>query len=181
MTERPVPDGEAFNQSPPFVDVNLFTSDAALLEAVGREGAAWAYDGLAAFGRLAGSAAAVELGRLANEHPPQLESFDAQGRRIDRLEYHPAYHHLMAISAAQGLHCSTWEHLLTGTSPKPGAHVARAAGSYMATQMEPGHWCPITMTHAAVASLRHAPGLARDLMPKILSRAYDSSAAPMQE
>jgi putative acyl-CoA dehydrogenase len=181
MTERPVPDGEAFNQSPPFVDVNLFTSDAALLEAVGREGAAWAYDGLAAFGRLAGSAAAVELGRLANEHPPQLESFDAQGRRIDRLEYHPAYHHLMAISAAQGLHCSTWEHLLTGTSPKPGAHVARAAGSYMATQMEPGHCCPITMTHAAVASLRHAPGLARDLMPKILSRAYDSSAAPMQE
>jgi putative acyl-CoA dehydrogenase len=181
MTERPVPDGEAFNQSPPFVDVNLFTSDAALLEAVGREGAAWAHDSLAAFGRLAGSAAALEFGRLANEHPPELESFDAQGRRIDRVEFHPAYHRLMAISTAQGLHCSTWEHLLTGASPKPGAHVARAAGSYMAAQMEPGHCCPITMTHAAVASLRHAPGLARDLVPKILSRAYDPSAAPIQD
>jgi putative acyl-CoA dehydrogenase len=181
MTERPVPDGEAFNQSPPFVDVNLFTSDTALLEAVGREGVAWAYDGLAAFGRLAGSGAALELGRLANEHPPQLESFDAQGRRIDHVEFHPAYHQLMAISAAEGLHSATWEHLLTGTSPKPGAHVARAAGSYMATQMEPGHCCPITMTHAAVASLRHAPGLAQDLVPKIVSRSYDPSAAPMQE
>jgi putative acyl-CoA dehydrogenase len=180
MTERPVPDDEAFNQSPPFVDVNLFTSDTALQEAVGREDAAWAYDGLAAFGRLAGSAAALELGRLANEHPPQLESFDAQGRRIDRVEFHPAYHQLMAISAAQGLHCSTWEHLATGTKLKPGAHVARAAGSYIAAQMEPGHCCPITMTHAAVASLRHAPGLARDLVPKILSRAYDPSAAPIQ-
>ena len=79
---------------------------------------------------------------------------------------------------AQGLHCSTWEHLLTGEAPKAGTHVARAAGSYMATQMEPGHCCPITMTHASVAALRHAPDVAGVWLPKILSRTYDPGTAP---
>src|SRR6187200_1475433 len=181
MSERPFPDEQAFNQSPPFQDVNLFTSDTALQEAVRREGAASAYEDLSTFGALAGSAASLELGRLANEHPPQLESFDPRGDRIDHVEFHPAYHQLMAISTAQGLHCSTWEHLLSGTRPKPGAHVARCAGSYMAAQMEAGHCCPITMTHAAVASLRHAPGIARDLVPKIVCRSYDSGIAPIGE
>src|SRR5690242_7980283 len=136
MSERPFPDEHAFNQSPPFQDVNLFTSDTALQEAVRREGAASAYEDLSTFGALAGSAASLELGRLANEHPPQLKSFDPRGDRIDHVEFHPAYHQLMAISTAQGLHCSTWEHLLSGTRPKPGAHVARCAGSYMAAQID---------------------------------------------
>jgi putative acyl-CoA dehydrogenase len=181
MTDRRLSDDQAFNQSPPFVDVNLFTSDTALQEAVRREGAAQAYENLSAFGGLVGSAASLELGRLANEHPPQLESFDPRGDRIDHVEFHPAYHQLMAISTAQGLHCSTWEHLLAGTRPKPGALVARCAGSYMAAQMEAGHCCPITMTHAAIASLRHAPSIARDLVAKILSRSYDPGIAPIGE
>jgi putative acyl-CoA dehydrogenase len=181
MTDRRLSDDQAFNQSPPFVDVNLFTSDTALQEAVRREGAAQAYENLSAFGGLVGSAASLELGRLANEHPPQLKSFDPRGDRIDLVEFHPAYHQLMAISTAQGLHCSTWEHLVAGTRPKPGAHVARCAGSYMAAQMEAGHCCPITMTHAAIASLRHAPSIARDLVAKILSRSYDPGIAPIGE
>jgi putative acyl-CoA dehydrogenase len=160
--------------------VNLFTSDMALGEAVAREGAAWARGDLDAFGALAGSATALELGRLANEHPPRLRSFDPQGRRIDHVEFHPAYHEVMAISAAQGLHCSSFEHLLTGEGAKAGAHVARCAGSYLAAQMEPGHCCPITMTHAAVATLRHQPGLARQWLPKILVRDYDPSPRPAE-
>jgi putative acyl-CoA dehydrogenase len=179
MTD-PLRDDEAFNQSPPFVDVNLFTSDGALRDAVTREGADWAAADLEIFGGVTGSATAIELGRLANAHPPELQSFDAQGARIDHVEFHPAYHEVMAISTAQGLHCSTWEHLLTGASPKPGAHVARAGGFYMAAQMEPGHCCPVTMTHAAVASLRHAPSLAAEWLPKILSRRYDPGAAPAE-
>jgi putative acyl-CoA dehydrogenase len=173
-------DEEIFNQSPPFVDINRFTSDRALGEAVAREGAAWAVDDLAAFGALTGSAKAIELGRLANDNPPRLRSFDPQGRRIDSVEFHPAYHEIMGISAAQGLHCSTLEHLLSGEEPRAGAHVARCAGSYMAAQMEPGHCCPITMTHAAVASLRHEPGLARQWLPKILVRDYDPSLQPAE-
>ena len=176
----PRPDEDVFNQSPPFADVNLFTSDMALGEAVAREGAAWARGDLDAFGALAGSATALELGRLANEHPPRLRSFDPQGRRIDHVEFHPAYHEVMAISAAQGLHCSSFEHLLTGEGAKAGAHVARCAGSYLAAQMEPGHCCPITMTHAAVATLRHQSGLARQWLPKILVRNYDPSPRPAE-
>ena len=100
-----------FNQSPAFTEVNLFTSDTALREAVAREGGSDAADNLAAFGRIAGSAAAAELGRQANENPPRLRAFDAQGRRIDRVDYHPAYHRLMGFSTAQGLHCSPWDYL----------------------------------------------------------------------
>jgi putative acyl-CoA dehydrogenase len=84
----------------------------------------------------------------------------------------------MAISTAQGLHCSPMEHLKTGEKPKAGAHVARCAGSYMAAQMEPGHCCPITMTHAVVASLRHEPELARQWLPKLLVRDYDPRPLP---
>ena len=178
MATRQRQDEELFNQSPPFADVNLFASDAVLGEAVTREGAAWARASLEAFGVLTGSAKALELGLLANACPPRLTSFDPRGRPIDRVEFHPAYHQVMAISTAQGLHCSPLEHLKTGEAPKPGAHVARCAGSYMAAQMEPGHCCPITMTHAVVASLKHEPELARQWLPKILVRDYDPRPLP---
>ena len=87
MAPDPIPQGEqVLNQSPAFTDVNLFTSDTPLREAVAREGAADAAENLAAFGRIAGSAAAAELGRQANEHSPRLRAFDAQGRRLDRVD-----------------------------------------------------------------------------------------------
>jgi putative acyl-CoA dehydrogenase len=174
MAQRRTQDDEIFNQSPPFAEMNLFTSDIALGEAVAREGAGWARGNLEAFGALTGSAEALELGRLANDNPPRLESFDAQGRRIDRVEFHPAYHQVMAISTAQGLHCSTLE------APRAGAHVARCAGSYMAAQMEPGHCCPITMTHAVTASLKHEPSLLTAWLPKIVVRDYDPTPMPAE-
>jgi putative acyl-CoA dehydrogenase len=169
---------EDLNQSPPFVEVNLFTSDQALQEAVRREGAGFAEGDLGRFGARAGSAEALELGRLANENPPRLLDDDAQARG-EMVAFHPAYHALMETSIGAGLHCSPHEHLLTGEAPRAGAHVARCAGSFMATQMEAGHCCPITMTHAAVASLRHAPSVAEDWLPKILRRAYDPSSQPL--
>ena len=175
------PEEQMLNQGPVFTDVNLFTSDIPLCEAVAREGGADAAENLAAFGRIAGSAAAADLGRQANEHAPRLRAFDAQGRRLDRVDYHPAYHRLMGFSTTQGLHCSTWDYLTTGSGPRPGAHVARCAGSYMAAQMEAGHCCPITMTHAAVASLLHEPVLARTVLPKLLVRSYDPQFAPWQK
>ena len=121
-------DDDIHNQSPPFVDVNFFTSDLALREAVAREGDASAAGELEAFGKLAGSAGALDLGRLANEHPPRLRSHDPQGRRIDHVEFHPAYHRLMAMAAQQGLHCSPFEHLAQGGEPRKGAHVMRCGG-----------------------------------------------------
>ena len=91
---------EVINQPPAFVDVDLYTTDAALQDAVTREGGGAAGPVLAAFGRLAGSAAMQEAGRLANVNPPVLETHDRQGRRRDVVHYHPAYHELMAASCA---------------------------------------------------------------------------------
>src|SRR5215510_1450946 len=173
---------EVFNQSPPFQEVNLFTSDAALMEAVKREGATHALPRLSAFGAACGSAEAFERGRLANENPPRLRPFDSQGRRLDRIEFHPAYHECMQMSMAQGLHCSAWEHLSKPEAqPLAGANVARSAGTYMAIQMEAGHQCPITMTNAAVPTLLMEPYLAKAWIPKILSRAYDKDFKPASD
>ena len=171
---------DPFNQSPPFVDVNLFTSDTVLHEAVVREGAAAAVAGLEAFGRVAGSLAANELQRLADENPPRLRAYDPQGRRIDRVEYHPAYHRLMGISTGQGLHCSTWEQPSGQGGNRRAAHVARCAGGFVAAQMEAGHCCSITMTHAAFAPLKHVPALYEELLPKLLKRNYDPRFLPWQ-
>jgi putative acyl-CoA dehydrogenase len=168
---------EGFNQSPPFADVNLYETDRVLLDAVMREVAGGASTRLAAFGSRAGSAETSELGRRANENPPNLT-----GSGIDALvTYDGAYHQLMTISMDAGLHCSTWEHLLEGTKPRAHAHVARCAGFYMAAQMEAGHCCPVTMTHAAVAALQNQPDILEEWLPKILSRRYDPAFAPVTE
>ena len=172
---------EVLNQPPPFEDVNLFSSDAALQDAVEREGGGHAVKSLNAFGLTAGSAEAFERGRHANECPPRLRTHDRQGRRLDVVEYHPAYHALMQTSIAQGLHSGSWLHLAQGPGaepPKPGANVVRAAGSYMATQMEPGHCCPITMTNAAVPTLMLQPEIGDQWLPGILARSYDGRFVP---
>lgn len=165
---------EPSNQPPPFADVNLFTSDLALCDTVQREGGGRAAKALTAFGQICGSADSLELGRIANENPPRLKTHDARGNRLDIVEFHPAYHSLMEISCAEGLHSSVWTHAVTpGATPKAGAHVVRAAGSYMAAQMESGHGCPVTMTNAAVPTLLLQPGIADEWLPKILPKAYD--------
>ena len=167
---------EVLNQSPPFENVNLFTSDRALAEAVNREGGGAAAKRLTAFGEACGSAAAFERGRLANENPPRLKTFDSKGRRLDIVEFHPAYHECMAMSVAEGLHCAAWEHAAApGAKPAAGANVARSAGCYMAIQMEAGHQCPITMTNASVPTLLLQPDIAADWLPKILTRKYDNT------
>jgi putative acyl-CoA dehydrogenase len=170
---------EVFNQPPPLEDVNLFTCDAALMDAIEREGAGAAREALAAFGRNTGSAAALERGRLANEHLPRLQTYDRQGRRRDTVEYHPAYHALMRTSCEHGLHASVWSHLAqNGGTPRQDAHVARAGAFYMAAQMEAGHCCPITMTNAAIPVLLQEPELAEAWLPKVLPFRYDPTFAP---
>ena len=172
---------DVLNQPPPFEDMNLFTSDAALMEAVEREGGGDALKALAAFGAVTGSAEAFERGRLANEHTPQLATHDRQGRRRDTVTFHPAYHTLMRTSCAEGLHSSVWSHLAKpGAARVAGANVARAGAFYMAAQMEAGHCCPITMTNAAVPVLLQQPDIAAEWVPRILPYAYDPSFAPAE-
>jgi putative acyl-CoA dehydrogenase len=156
-----------FNQPTELADVNLFNGDAALQEAVAREGGGWASDELATLGARLGSAETLELGVLANRNPPELDTHDRYGNRIDLVRYHPSYHQLMRLAVEQGLHASPW------TDPRPGAHVARAARYYMQAQVEAGHGCPITMTFAATPTLANEPELAKRWLPKIHAPVYD--------
>src|SRR5579871_4850426 len=167
---------EVLNQSPPFVDVDLFTLDTALGEAVASNGGASAAKELSECGRHWGSAAMAERGRLANENTPKLRTFDARGNRKDQIEFHPAYHELMAYSAHAGLHNSTWD--ADGRPAGAPAEVVRAAKFYMAAGVETGHLCPITMTRASVAALAVQPDIVKKAMPIIGTRAYDPSFAP---
>src|SRR5215467_1985846 len=167
---------DVFNQSPPFCDINLFGCDVPLMEAVAAFGARDHAEELSLFGRLWGSAAMAARGRLANENTPKLRTFDARGNRRDEVEFHPAYHELMAHSAHAGLHNSTWT---AEGKPAGGAtEVVRAAKFYMASQVETGHLCPITMTRASVAALASQPDLFAKVMPVIATRSYDPSFAP---
>ena len=115
-------------------------------------------------GILAGSEQAMEWGRLANEHPPVLRTHDRYGRRIDEVEFHPAWHELMTVAVENGMHATPW------SSARPGSHVARAAKFYIWSQVESGNSCPISMTYAAIAALRHTPALAAEWEPLLASR-----------
>jgi putative acyl-CoA dehydrogenase len=163
---------EVHNVGTELLDYDMYRQDAALVEAVQREGAGWADDALGDFGRLAGSADYLELGVLANQNPPVLDTHDRFGRRIDLVKFHPAYHQLMRSAIEHGLHSSPW------VEPKPGAHVARSAAYYMQTQVEAGHGCPVTMTFAAVPALQTTPVLADAWVPKITARVYDPRNLP---
>ena len=176
MTQPSFATHEVFNQSPPFEDVDLFTVDRPLVDAVNANGGAAAERELSEFGRQWGSAAMADRGRLANENTPKLRTFDAKGNRRDQVEFHPAYHELMAHSAHAGVHNSTWT--ANGKPAGDAAEVIRAAKFYMAAQVETGHLCPITMTRASVGALAMQPDLLRKVMPVLSTRSYDSSFAP---
>ena len=172
---RPAPD-VVFNQTPPLVDIDLFSTDAALIDALAREGVVSANAELAGIGADLGRAEIADLARLANQSTPMLKSFDACGNRVDRIEFHPAWHELMKGIVGRGFHASPWVEPAQG---KPaGAHVIRAAGYLMQARVEQGTLCPTTMTYGAIAAMRRDPWLASTWIPKLLSRQYDARDMP---
>ncbi len=160
------------NQPPPFEDVNLFTSDAALQDAVAAAGGEAHMARLSAFGAQAGSAETAAWAMQANENPPRLKAFDRYGRRIDEVEFHPAYHRLMALGIEAGVASAAWSGIAAG-------HVLHAGLEFLMAQAEPGVCCPMTMTSAAPAALRFQPDLAAKWTPKIVASRYDPSSQPM--
>jgi putative acyl-CoA dehydrogenase len=169
------PTHDVENQAPPLTGYDVYAADLALVEGVERHGASWATDRLGELGRLAGTDEAQEWGRLANVNPPVLHTIDRYGNRVDEVEFHPSWHQLMEVAVGHGLHASSW------VDDKPGAQVARAAGFSVWSQVEGGHGCPISMTHAAVPALRVDPALAEEWIPRLTSYTYDPGLRPPQD
>ncbi|MFJ7899784.1 acyl-CoA dehydrogenase family protein [Streptomyces sp. NPDC096198] len=161
------------NQVPPLVGYDVFTADRALAEAVERHLDPALLDearaDLSGLGRSAGSAQAQEWGIQANENPPKLRTHDRYGNRVDEVEFHPAWHRLLGKGVAAGL---------TAAWSRPGGHVRRAAGFVVWSQVEAGHGCPLSMTHAAVPALRADPPLAAEWEPRLTSLVYDRELRP---
>ena len=167
------------NQPPPLAGYDLYEADPVLAEAVRREGAGWASERLRTLGTLAGTPEAIAWGEAANASPPVLRTHDRYGRRVDEVDFHPAWHRLLGTAVANGLHAAPWR------DPGPGAQVARAAGFYLWAQVEAGHGCPVSMTYAAVPALRAASelgaaqGLREVWEPKLTALAYQPELAPV--
>ncbi|EIU0462210.1 isovaleryl-CoA dehydrogenase [Salmonella enterica] len=163
-----------FNQPAPLNNSNLFLSDGALCEAVSREGAGWDSDLLASIGQQLGTAESLELGRLANAHPPELLRYDPQGQRLDDVRFHPAWHLLMQGLCANRVHNLAWEEEARAES-----FVARAARFVLHAQVEAGTLCPVTMTFAATPLLlQMLPTTFHDWLAPLRSDRYDSHLLP---
>jgi putative acyl-CoA dehydrogenase len=156
------------NQPPRLVDYNLFTSDAVLEAALAEEGAGWARAAAIEFGRVLGTEETIRLGFEANENPPVLGPGD-------RVDFHASWHELMRLSVENRLHNLPWH------DGRPGAHVARAALMFLASQNEAGHTCPISMTYSSIPALRKAPEVAAEWEPRIVSCVYDPEFRPAAE
>ncbi len=162
---------EVLNQAPP-LSLDPYATDSALRAALAREGASWADADLREFSREACSPQAQQWATQANENPPRLRTHDRYGNRIDEVEFHPAWHELLRVSVAHGLHGRPW------SEPREGAHVARAAMMMVASQNEFGHGCPISMTYSAYPALAKTPALLAEWGPRITGRTYDPRFLP---
>ncbi|WP_338932582.1 acyl-CoA dehydrogenase family protein [Streptomyces netropsis] len=162
---------EVLNQAPPLTGFST-ADDPALLEALRRDGGGWGEAEVRELGTRAGSQETQEQSRLAEANPPVLRTHDRFGHRVDEVEFHPAWHQLMAAAVESGQHAAPW------AEARPGAHLVRAAKFYVWAQAEPGHGCPISMTYAAVPALRAQPELAALYEPLLASRAYDYGLRP---
>jgi putative acyl-CoA dehydrogenase len=163
------------NQPPPLEGVDVFSSNVPLVEATEREGAGWVRERAAELGRFVGGEPQQLWGRQANENRPVLKTHDRYGNRIDEVEFHPAWHRLMAMGVEHELHSLPW------TSERPFAHTARAALYMTAMQAEAGFACPITMTFAVVPALRAQPELAAEWEPRVTATTYDPRLVPASE
>jgi putative acyl-CoA dehydrogenase len=163
------------NQAPPLAPYDAYVTDTPLREALHREGGGWAEETVAAYGPIAGGEL-MALGVLANENKPKLRTFDRYGNRLDEVEFHPAYHRIMELGIRHGVPGFAWRN-----ADRAGAHVARAALSFLHNQADQGTSCPLTMTYASVPAIEHQPELAREWVPRIVSPAYDPRVAPAWE
>ena len=165
---------EVENQPDNIGDRNLLSGDRLLASLIGDIGEE-PLQGLREYAGLMGTAEMALAARDANRHTPELVQFDRGGRRLDEVRFHPAYHRFMEISQGAGYAALPWEEVDHG-------HLRHAAMVYLASQVEPGHCCPLTMTYAAIPVLDASadPAVASWKGP-LLSRNYDPRVAPIAD
>ncbi|GIV33280.1 MAG: acyl-CoA dehydrogenase [Chitinophagales bacterium] len=166
---------EVFNQPPALEHFNLYDTDRLLTSLIAAHGAQWAESTLKEYGSKLGSPEWIEKGFLANTYTPVFHSHDRFGNRIDYIEYHPAYHELMAAGIYYHLHALPW------VEERKGAHMARLALNYLHAQNEAGTCCPITMTFSCIPPLSKYFPKKEEWIPRILSRHYDAGNKPYTE
>lgn len=167
---------DVLNQVPPLEGYSLYQVDPLLSQlSLPRE----SKQRLSEFGSRLGEPELIRAGVLANEYPPVLKTHDRYGHRSDTVDFHSAYHRLMAVGMGFGVHCLPW----TKEVPDVAAHLERAAGHYMLSQIESGVGCPLTMTFAGVPALKaSAPKeLQETWIPKLTGRTYDRRFAPVTD
>lgn len=162
---------EVANQPDALVGANLYADDR-LLAALAAPRVEPAHrDRLVAFGARVGSAEVLQWGEQANASPPVLRTFDRVGRRIDEVDFHPAYHELMRLSIEAGASAIAW-------SAPAGGHLSHSLLLFLLTQADAGHGCPVSMTYASVPALRHEPDVAARWEPRVTSARYDPRCLP---
>jgi len=167
-------DANSDNQSPEYAGFNAWQNDPFLQLTTGLL-PAQIKTSLSQHGAWAGRADVLKLGRLANENLPVLNSFDAKGRRLDQVEFHPSWHALMRKGVEVGLHSSVW---LKPEIEAGQNNLARSARIYMTSGVEMGHLCPLIMTSASAAVLMKHKGLMQEWLPRVLATKYEPSNKP---
>lgn len=166
---------DVLNQVDELTDFNLLEADPALAEALQRNGAARHIPSLSRYAQQLGERATWELAEHANRHTPELHRFDARGRIIDAVEFHPSWHTLLGLYRQQGLISLPFE------DSSAGRWSAWAAGFYLHGQVEQGTLCPATMTTAAIPLLQKEPALWQQLQGKLFSHEYDPRDLPVAD
>ncbi len=162
---------EVFNQSAPFTDINLFEINRPLREALQRFHPGCDPSRFSTMGAELGRSDMQEHARLANFHWPKLHAHDRFGHRVDQVEFHPSYHVLMASALRHKLHATPW-------GEGPGAHIERAAGFMLFTELEPSILCPVSMSYAVTPALRAQGALFDAWWPKLADTRYDPRFLP---
>ncbi|MEM8541086.1 MAG: acyl-CoA dehydrogenase family protein [Pseudomonadota bacterium] len=159
------------NQTPPISGNNAFRLNPLLLQIASGLDADILKD-FDQIGRYTLSAEAQDLAQMANQNVPQLKIYDRYGHRVDQVEFHPSYHALMRRSVSYGLSSSVWEDAARGNQD---GHFKRAIRYFMMAGLETGHLSSLSSTNGAVAALMTTPTLAKEWVPRVTSRKYDSA------
>jgi putative acyl-CoA dehydrogenase len=153
-------------------DVDAFTADKIAAAAIA-EHAPWSRPAAQRLGQQVWSPEILAAARDAHRYPPELRTHDRLGNRIDTVDFHPAYHHLMATGFGHGVHALAW------TADQPGSHLARAVLSYLWNQIDGATACPTGMAYAAIPELRETPELG-PYADRVRRHAYDPAYAPIE-